>query len=217
MARLISLILFCVAAAILAGCASTAFTSTWKAPDAQPVDPTGRKVAAVYISADETSRRVAEDVLVKKLNEHGAQGIASYTMIPSSAVSDIESAKRTLAEAGVDGVVILRVIDEREKTTVRYGPSAPLFAPHYWHFSGYWGYGWGSPYRPAEVTTSTVLRIESLVYSLESDKLLWAGTSRTVDPGRVAKFVEEVADAAAKEMTREGLLVPQPGTSATRS
>jgi hypothetical protein len=48
--------------------------------------------------------------------------------------------------------------------------------------------------------------VETLVYSLNNDELLWAGTSRTVNPAKVPEFVEEVADTAAKQMARQGLL-----------
>jgi hypothetical protein len=201
------LILPFVALLVLAACASTTtFTSTWKAPDAQPLDPKGHKVAAVFVSTDESSRRVAEDVLVRKLNERGAQGIASYTLIPTAAVGDFESVKQQLAEAGVDGVVMMRVVDQKQRVTVRN--DAPFFGypPYYWRFSGYWGYGWGAPYSPTEVMTTTVLSIESLVYSLNRDTLIWAGTSRTSDPGNVEKLVNQVADAAAKQMQKQGLL-----------
>jgi hypothetical protein len=194
----------CIAVS-LAACTSTTFTSTWKAPDAQPLDPAGRRVAAVFISTDESSRRAAEDALVSKLNERGAQGIASYTLIPSRELRDMDRVRAYLAEAGVDGVVTMRVIDERERTSTTYTAPRP-FAHYYWNLSSYWGYGWGLPYTPAEVTTDTILRVETLVYSLDRDELLWAGTSRTVNPAKVPEFVEEVADTAAKQMTRQGLL-----------
>jgi len=199
---------------LLAGCTSTTFTSTWKDPGSPPLDPRGREVAAVYISTDESSRRVAEDELVRKLNEYGARGIASYSIIPTAQLGEMDLVKGRLAAAGADGVVILRVIDEKEKTTVRYGSSRPPFAPYYWSFSGYWGYGWGSPYTPTEVSTDTILRIETLVYSLDRDALVWAGTSRTTNPSEVSRLVEEVADAAAKQMRKQGLLPPRTSKTA---
>ena len=61
MSRLLH-VLCCSATLMLTACATTTFTSTWKAPDAQGVDPTGKKVAAVYMSSNESSRRAAEDV-----------------------------------------------------------------------------------------------------------------------------------------------------------
>jgi hypothetical protein len=197
-----------IAVLTLAACTTTTFTSTWKAPDAQPIDPTGKKVAAVYMTTDESSRRAAEDILARKLTERGAQGVPSYTLIPSSVAADVDRTKKALSEAGIDGVVIMHVLDEKERTQVRYNGPPWGVAPYYRHFSSYWGFGWGAPYSPTEVTTTTELRIETLVYSLVRDQLLWAGTTRTTEPGKISTLVDEVADAAAEEMTRQGLLKP---------
>ena len=205
MSRLLR-VLCCSATLMLTACASTTFTSTWKAPDAQGVDPAGKKVAAVYMTTNESSRRAAEDVLARKLTEHGAQGVPSYTLVDTSVVSDVERTKKQLSEAGVDGVVTMRVLGEKERTRVTYTGAPYGYAPYYRHFSSYWGFGWGAPYSPAEVTTTTELSIETLVYSLTRDELLWAGTSRTTDPGKIARLVDEIADSAAKEMTRQGVL-----------
>lgn len=205
-------ILCCAAVLALTACTTTTFSSTWKAPDAQAVDPVGKKVAAVYMTTDESSRRAAEDVLARKLNEHGAQGVPSYTLIDSSVASDIERTKKLLSAAGVEGVVTMRVLGEKERTRVTYGGAswgAPYpwgYGPYYRHFSSYWGFGWGAPFSPTEVTTTTELRIETLVYSLTRDELLWAGTSRTSDPGKISSLIDEVADSAAKEMTKQGVL-----------
>lgn len=61
---------------------------------------------------------------------------------------------------------------------------------------------------PGYLQTDTLLSVEALVYSLARDKLLWASTSRTTDPGGIDNLVTEVADATAKEMTKQGLLAP---------
>jgi hypothetical protein len=202
-----SLRILCSAAVLaLSACTTTTFSSTWKAPDAQAIDPAGKKVAAVYMTTDESSRRAAEDILARKLNEHGAQGVASYTLIDSSVASDTERTKKLLSAAGIEGVVTMRVLGEKERTRVTYGGPPWGYAPYYRHFSSYWGFGWGSPFSPSEVTTTTELRIETLVYSLTRDELLWAGTSRTSDPGKLSSLVDEVADSAAKEMTKQGVL-----------
>lgn len=199
-------VLCCSIALMLSACASTTFVSTWRAPDAQAVDPTGKKVAAVYMSTNESSRRAAEDILARKLTEHGAQGVPSYTIVETPVVTDVERTKKQLADAGVDGVVIMRVLGEKERTRVTYTGAPWGYAPYYRHFSSYWGFGWGAPYSPTEVTTTRELNIETLVYSLVRDELLWAGTSRTSDPGKLATLVNQIADAAAKEMTRQGVL-----------
>ena len=192
------------AAWILTACATTTFTSTWKAPNETPLATAGRKIAAVFISGDESSRRVAEDTLVQRINARGAVGIAAYTLIPSAELRDMERVKARLSEAGIDGIVLMRVIEEKQK--VSYTNESPAFVPYYLRFSSYWDYGWREMYEPVRVATDTVVSVETLVYSLRRDKLMWAGTSRTVNPAQLPTFVESLADAATKEMQKQGLL-----------
>jgi chromate transporter len=44
--------------------------------------------------------------------------------------------------------------------------------------------------------------------SIGKDKLLWASTSRTANPSNIDTLVNEVADATAKEMKKQGFLAP---------
>jgi hypothetical protein len=48
--------------------------------------------------------------------------------------------------------------------------------------------------------------VETLVYSLEQDKLVWAGRSATTNPDKVAPFVKELAAGAARELRKQGLI-----------
>jgi hypothetical protein len=61
-------------------------------------------------------------------------------------------------------------------------------------------------YSPPSVRTDTEVSIETLIYSLNSDKLLWAATSRTTNPENLASLVDEVADAVANEVVKQGLI-----------
>jgi hypothetical protein len=133
----------------LVACVSTRLVCAWKAPDVQSIHPVGKKVAAVYISSDEGSRRAAEDVLVQKLNQYGARGVAAYTLIPSAELRDMDRVRARLTEAGVEGVVVMRVISVKQRVSYTpgyYASGYPGFPPYYMRFSGYWGYGWVAVY-----------------------------------------------------------------------
>ena len=52
----------------------------------------------------------------------------------------------------------------------------------------------------------TLVAVETTVYSLDRNELLWSSTSRTRNPQDLNTLVNEVADATAKEMLRQGLL-----------
>jgi hypothetical protein len=70
---------------------------------------------------------------------------------------------------------------------------------------GYWGRGWGT----ASVTlgpTNTIVSVETLVYSLKQNKLLWSGRSKTTNPENVEKMVQELSAATAKELKKQRLI-----------
>ena len=190
----------------LVGCATTTFTSTWKAPDAQPVGPlTGKKVIAfVLIRKAPASRREAEDALARQISLNGAEGVPGYTLVDESQVGNEAQARAAVEKSGAVGVVVMRplALDASTKSIPAY--TGATYGP-YW--GGYYGYGWGGAWGTGSETVSDlIVRVETLVYSLQQNKLIWAGQSKTTNPTRVDDFVRELAVGVAKEMKKGGLL-----------
>lgn len=198
------------AAAVLAGCASTGsneIVSSWKAPDAKPMVVSGSRVAAVAMVKDPQLRQTAEDQLVKELNARGAQGVAMYRLMPSIDPSQEQAAKKALESAGVQGVVVMLPKGRSEKVTTTPIVNDP-------EYTGYWGSfyskGWSNPYSdemiPGTTRTDTQVGVETRVYSLPQNKLVWAGESRTTNPENVNSLISEVATAVGRQLQREGLI-----------
>ena len=70
----------------------------------------------------------------------------------------------------------------------------------------YWGWGWGTVWAPGYLREERIVKVETLVYSLEDDQLVWAGVSRTLEPLRIESFIAELAVAVSEEMARNGLI-----------
>jgi hypothetical protein len=87
-------------------------------------------------------------------------------------------------------------------------PSSMYMGPMYGgYWGGYYGYGWGGAWGGGtEIRTDTIVIVETLVYSMKQNKLIWAGQSKTTNPSRIDAFVKEVAAGAGKEMKKAGLL-----------
>ena len=81
--------------AVAACAATTTFTSTWKAPDVEPISPAGKTVATVFMSRDESKRRAGEDAMARSISAYGAHGLPAYMVIPdeTSVSSDAARAK----------------------------------------------------------------------------------------------------------------------------
>jgi hypothetical protein len=55
-------------------------------------------------------------------------------------------------------------------------------------------------------STTEVVEVEVLVYSLTQNALVWAGLSESTEPKKVDEFVTRLAAATAKELGHQGLL-----------
>jgi hypothetical protein len=192
---------------LLAACASTTtFDSIWKAPNVKGVSPVGKTVVAVFVSRDISQRRAAEDEMVKDLNKRGAHGIAAYSILPNDKGADADAARAVFKAEGANAVVVMRLVGKDQKVTYTPGSPAPTY---YGNFGPYWGYGWGAAYQPGYLSTDVLVSLETTIYSLDRDELLWAATSRTANPSDVKSLVNEVAEATANQMVLEGILAPK--------
>ena len=200
-------VLVVTAAVAAAACASTSFNSTWRNPAAEPGNFKGQKVAALVMSKEQSVRFGAEDALARELTARGIVGIAAYSLIPKELVQDKEKAKEFLEKANVVGVVAMRVVGKDQQITQSGGGmywGGPAYAT-FWG-AGYYGYGWGGVYSPGYIQTDTIVIVETLVYSLPQNKLVWAAQSETTNPSKVGPFIHELVTKAAAEMEKQGLV-----------
>jgi hypothetical protein len=206
----VSLIVLAGIALSLAACTSNGFVASWKAPDATPLQVTDSKVAAIVMIMDEAARRAAEDALVRELNARGASGVPMYSIMPDARADDEASVRAALQGQGYAGAVVMRPIGERQEVTY----SETLFTDRHYRglWGGYYGYGWGQPWGSVtlashDVRTKTIVSIETLVYSLRQNKLVWGGQSRATNPSNVDRLIHQTARKVAKELERQGLFV----------
>jgi hypothetical protein len=51
-----------------------------------------------------------------------------------------------------------------------------------------------------------VVKLETLVFDLRQDKLIWAGQSETTNPDRLEDFVRELVMVGVAELRKEGVI-----------
>lgn len=194
----------CLALA-LAGCATTSFTSIWKAPDAGPLQwKPGDKVVALVVAKQEAIRRSGEANLADALDRGGLQGVPAYSLAIGGELGDEANAKRVIDASGAVAVVVMRPLGKEKEVSAT---STYYRSPYYGGFyGGYYGHGWGGAWGGYEVRTDTYVYIETLVYDLRSNKLVWAGQSKTMNPQDVEGTVNELAKAVGRELRAAGLL-----------
>jgi hypothetical protein len=192
-----NLILSALVATILVSCGpSTKIEKSWMEPGASATPSPNNKVFVVALVKDETSRRVIEDQLVKRLNNNA---VASYT-IAANATEEVLNQK--IGEGKYTHVLMMRLADIEKETSYVPGTTTG----YYGGYGRYYGYGYGMYSTPGYYTTDKNYFVETTVYSVNPDKLLWTGTTKSVNPSKLEKAVNEIADAVSEKMKKDGFL-----------
>jgi len=188
----------------LTGCYSTNIRDSWAAPGIQaPLD--FQKILVVFMDPNEPTRRAGEDALVGRIGS--ARAVASHSMFSGEEVRNAQAneqaIRREVLAAGFDGAVVMRMVNEEQQLS--YTPSM-TYPPYYGGFYGYYGYGWGYAYSPGYLRADTIVSVETNIYDLGDDELVWAGVTESFNPGEVTQLVNDIAAAIADDMRRRGLI-----------
>lgn len=187
----------------LTSCSGTRVVTAWRDP-AVTIDREGlNKVLFIALLKDEATRRAAEDKMVAM--SHG-RGIVSYNYIGNNveALNDPGMSDKMIAD-GIDGVVIMRLVDVAKEQTYVPGMVMP---PYYASPYGYYGYAAPMYYDPGFVQTDVTYMVETNIYSTTMGKLIWTATTSTVNPSNVGSGVAEIVTAINTKMRDEGFIRP---------
>jgi hypothetical protein len=178
----------------------TELTATWREPGASTLH--FNRTVTVFATTDESMRRSVEDQLVMKF----PNATPSYRVVPHAADVDKGTVLQNMRDAGFDGAVVMRVTDVKEKVT--YYPGS-YWGPGY-GFAGYWGSSWAYPYDPGYVSTSQIVSVETNIYSLKDDKLVYAAKSETTDPKNVGKLIRSVMRHIDEDLRKARMIASSP-------
>jgi hypothetical protein len=154
------------------------------------------------ITQDDSLRVAGEEALARELTARGLQGVATYRFVPREELTVADKAKPWFERSGVEGVVAMRPVGAEKRNT--YTP-AVWSNPYYGTLWGYYGYGWGGLYTPGTVSHDTVVIVETTIYSVPRNALLWAGVSETKNPKQLAAFIQDLVGATVQELHTQGL------------
>ena len=180
------------------------FLAVWKSPEVARLSFAGKKVAALVITDSQSLQMSGEEALTRELTARGVTGTPTYRFVPREELKSAEMAKGWFERAKVEGVVALRPVrtqKEREYSAVVWSSG---YYPSFW---GYYGYGWSNLYAvPVSSRETTTITVETLVYDLTRDQLVWAATSETRDPKNLQDFVKDLVKGAVSEMKKMKLV-----------
>lgn len=174
----------------LTGCSQTKVTSAW-------VDPEYKgdginNVFVVGVSKDGGIRRIFEDEFVTLFKQRGVKATSSYRVVPDEELRDEKKLDMKVRESGSDTILMTRLIDVRKDT--QYIPPDYVYAPPSHYYGGWHGYYnrayMVSPGYTVEYETAV---LETNLYDLKTDKLIWSARSDAPTDGKMGKHIKDFA------------------------
>ena len=183
--------------------AAPKFLAVWKSPEVSRLNFAMKKVAALVITDSQSLQMSGEEALARELTQRNVNGTPTYRFVPREELKSAEKAKPWFERAKVDGVVALRPV--KRETAQEYTPViwSSGYYPDFW---GYYGYGWSNVYVIPNSRETTIITVETLIYDLTRNQLVWAATSETRDPKNLQDFVKDLVAEAVKEMKKMKLV-----------
>src|SRR5215204_4891744 len=180
---------------------STKIEKSWMEPGSSVTADPQNKTLIIAMVKDETSRRVIEDELVKRLK---SPSVSSYTVLNAEMLKTAsdEDLNRIVSEGKFSHILLMRLADVEKETSYVQGTTTG----YYGGYGRYYGYGAGYYSTPGYYQTDKNYFIETTIYSINPDKMLWTGVTKTVNPSKVNKTVNEIADVLISKMKEDGFL-----------
>lgn len=187
----------------LISCSNTQIISSWREPNKELKISNLTKVMVVALFKNKTTSHLAEDEMVRYLN---GKGIVSYDYFNTNFNLQNEDAIRTkIKKDGFDGAVTMRLLDVEKETKYSQG-SIGFYPMYYQTFSGYYFRNWNNYNEPGYYSTTKIFTVETNVYSIKEDKIIWTGLTETTDPEGVNKMTKEITKVIFKKMLEEGFI-----------
>ena len=202
----------------LAACSqstTTSFSQSYRNPGYETTS--FEKLMVIAVAQDQDARRAFETGLVAAISKQGGIAIPSIDVLPTEEGLTGEPLQAAVEAGGFDGVVITRLlsVDKDSEYTppekyhnpqTRYYPAGPALGYGYGGYYGYYGTTYAEVHTPGYFETSTTLKLETSLYSVATNELVWTGQSNTVDPESVEDARASITTAVAERLQSEGLI-----------
>ncbi|MFN3874818.1 MAG: hypothetical protein ACK4L7_02760 [Flavobacteriales bacterium] len=194
---------FVAALSLLAACApSTKVVQSWREPSVTITEGAYNKVLVIGLIKDEATRRSAEDRMAALMKGHG---VASYSYLgPDPEVINEPAMNQRMRNDGIDGVLIMRLLDRSREQTIVPGSVYPTYYYNPWSMYGY-SYGFYST--PGYVRVDDRYVVETNLYSTKREGLIWSSTTSTLNPANLDDMVSEVMQVVYQRMKQDGFVV----------
>lgn len=187
---------------VVTACSSTKIVQQWKDPN---FEQKFTDIMVLSLNSGDTKRRLFETEFDQALEKRGTTSVASYEVLPNHDDLSEDSIRAAIAGTPIDAVLVMRQVKVKKED--RYVPPRVDYVgdPFYGSFYGYYG-AFAPVYTPGYVTEDTTVHLETNLYAVDGEKLVWSGKTESFNPSNVNTLIDELATTILGELAKAGLI-----------
>ena len=189
---------------ILASCSKTKLTSTWM--DETRVGQPFNHILIIGIAEKEHNRRLFEEVFTKQLKTAGVNSEVSYIILPKGIKISRDTVTAAIKGRNFDAVIVTHMVDIEKVMVYRQSMNYRTNRGYHNDLYGYYPRVHSYVYEPGYYTQHDVVTLETNLYEISSEKLVWSAHSRTFSPDSAQQVVDELVGLVIKDLAEKGLI-----------
>jgi hypothetical protein len=191
---------------------STSITGSWKDPEVQAGQGNIKTVFVSALTGNMTIRTKLESDIAAEAERRGFKVIKSTELYPQTFSKENAPSKEQIVQQirakGADAILTAALVNKENET--RYVPGTTTYMPmsygYYGGFGRYYGAMGPMMYDPGYYTTDKSYYIETNLYRVSDEKLIWSAQSKTVNPNGLDDFTSGYIKSLGKRMEADGLV-----------
>jgi hypothetical protein len=212
MKRILTLITIVISAMLLGCSPSTRITGSWVDPTAKGKVAAGKTVFLAFLARNIEVRTKMENQLAMQAAQRNIKTVKSSDYFSPDFYQKLPAEKELLSRiknSGANAILTISLINKESET--RFVPGTRRYAPlpyYGWYGGFYRYYSYWHPmfYDPGYYVTDKIYFLETNLYDMETDKLLWSAQSQTVSPGSIDNFVNTYPQVLVSQLVKDGVL-----------
>jgi len=194
-----SLLLLTAFLGLMAGqsSAGTKLVQSWRDPAAGPLR--FKKVLVLCFAPYDSQQLFGEGEIVRLMKK--TQGVSAHQIMSVPDARDKDKLRAIMERDGFDGALTLRYLDTAHELVDTGG-----YIPSMTDFWGYYAGVLSIDYAVGYVQMERHIQMETQIFSMKDNKLVWSGYTETRNPKTAKEVVDGVASTVAKALRKQKLI-----------
>ena len=189
---------------LVSSCTSTKITSVWM--DSKKAGSSFNDILVIGIAEEEHNRRLFEEQFANQLRAAGVESEVSYTILPQGIDINRDTVASAIEGKDIDAVIVTHLVAVEEETVYRQNMD---YRPSYGYYNGlysYYPHVHNYVHQPGYYTTHEVVKLETNLYEVTSEDLVWSAQSRSFAPESAKEVIDELVNLVIKDLQEKGLI-----------